>query len=187
MNKDLVIKFLLNEELKFKKPENMEVSDVKVWAAVYKAHLDTLTGRFNLEKYRVLKNEDGYNKVVVFLYNEIENRIQKSIPLSSGSLIESVNEEFDVEFGAIQKLVNMTLKYIIVLNAVDDLNVDVNEKECDCPIDSKILEQLKKDTKMSHTVWTKLEPGEYEMIQKEIRGQLKEGQGNIAYDFYNWK
>lgn len=184
MDKKLVIKFLLNEEFKYKKPKNLDIGNEKLWTAVHKAHLDTLSGRFHLKKYRNLKDADGNNKAVVFLYNEIERRIKKSIPLSSESLIKSISKKFAVEFGAIQKLVNMTLKYIIVLNTVDnDFNIDVIEEECDCPIDSKILSKLKID----YTVWTKLKPDEYQSIQKEIRSRLEERQGNIIYDFNNWE
>lgn len=43
-----------------------------------------------------------------------------------------------LEFAAIQKLVNMTLKYLIILNECEGTAsvFDICEEKCDCPVDS---------------------------------------------------
>lgn len=100
-----------------------------------------------------------------------------------------------VEFGAIQKLVNMTLKYLLLLNQFDDefekqgFIVDINN--CDCPLDSIILSALEKDevAKASGVKWTTITPNEYNDIQAEISKLLinkYNTSGNIRYDFIKY-
>lgn len=90
--------------------------------------------------------------------------------------IEKIENEFpNVEVGAVQKLVNMTLKYILIFNELGNMNYPIDEKECHCPLDSIILGKLE----IHHTPWTRMDKIEYLEVQKEI----KKG---IVFDFEEW-
>ena len=107
--------------------------------------------------------------------------------IASMSLIEKMQNEFpDVEFGAIQKLVNMTLKYVIILKTfTNEIDFEVDESGCDCPLDSIILGKLPQE----HTVWTRIDEQEYEQVQNEIRESLSKehcNSGNVIFDFLHW-
>lgn len=80
--------------------------------------------------------------------------------------IEKIENEFpNVEVGAVQKLVNMTLKYILIFNELGNMNYPIDEKECHCPLDSIILGKLE----IHHTPWTRMDKIEYLEVQKEIK------------------
>ena len=156
-----------------------------IWTAIWRAHRDVLTGRFFLPVY-CSKSRDVTEK----LYAVISN----ASVIKSQNLLNSLTQEFeDVEFGAIQKLVNMTLKYLIIANEYEaDFNIIIDEKECHCPVDSIILKKIKEHhkSKPEHTPWTKMQEDEYQTVQNEIRdildfkGYSKEG--NIFFDFLFW-
>lgn len=155
----------------------------RLWDAVWRAHRDVLTGRAYLSNYT--KKNYGVNEVVCKLYDLI---LKSEVSLNSKMLIDELTNSFDVEFGAIQKLVNMTLKYIIILNAFDKkFHIDVDESKCDCPIDSIILGKLGLGQKYK---WTAMERGEYKDIQEDISKKLEQTEHkkceNIMYDFINW-
>lgn len=138
------------------------------------------------------KNRDKNEKTLEYLYQQIH---KEQGPLSSGLLIEKLQKnDGAIEFAAIQKLVNMTLKYLIILNECEGTAsvFDICEEKCDCPIDSIILERLNKINGNKHECWTKIEEPEYIKVQDEIRAYLREEypqdtRGNIWFDFLMWK
>lgn len=138
------------------------------------------------------KNKDGKDETLEYLYQEILNAKE---PLSSSFLIQKLQKnDGTLEFAAIQKLVNMTLKYLIILNECEGTAsvFDICEEKCDCPIDSIILERLNKINGNKHECWTKIEEPEYIKVQDEIRAYLREEypqdtRGNIWFDFLMWK
>ena len=81
----------------------------------------------------------------------------------------------------------MTFKYFYVLDDyLKEQGKYISYKNCDCPIDSYILESLK-ETKIR---WTKLTKKEYEELQDKIsnsEGMKDSPIGNLLYDFNNWK
>lgn len=181
MNNELMEKFLLKVAI----PEVKKGFD-RLWDAVSRAHRDVLTGRFYLTNYCSKLDEKGINKVAKYLY-EIMNESKE--PLSSRSLILILQKKFgDVEIGAIQKLVNMTLKYVLLLNKYDkDFGVCVDSINCDCPLDSVILNQIPKYRDLR---WTRISWEQYVAVQEEISHLLSEegyeNCGNIVFDFLKW-
>lgn len=190
MEKNLIIRFLTTEEIKT--PDRPKHKD-RLWDAIRKAHRDVMTGARtgNISKYAE-KNKDGKDETLEYLYQEILNAKE---PLSSSFLIQKLQKnDGTLEFAAIQKLVNMTLKYLIILNECEGSASDfaICEEKCDCPIDSIILERLNKINGKKHECWTKIEEPEYIKVQDEIRAYLREEypqdtRGNIWFDFLMWK
>ena len=72
-----------------------------------------------------------------------------------------------------KNLVNMSLKYILLLNEFDnEFHIDIDEKGCECPIDDIILMKLKTQNNKLHQPWTTMEKEEYDTIQEEIKKEL---------------
>ena len=159
MEKNLIIRFLTTEAIKT--PDRPKHKD-RLWDAIRKAHRDVMTGARtgNIPIYSE-KNRDKNEKTLEYLYQQIH---KEQGSLSSGLLIEKLQKnDGAIEFAAIQKLVNMTLKYLIILNECEGTAsvFDICEEKCDCPIDSIILERLNKINGNKHECWTKIEEPEY--------------------------
>ena len=186
MEKEVMYKFLVKAAI----PVNewgKETETDRIRDAIWRAHRDTLTGRFQLEKYRKLTYGEKKHRVTDKLYEKIIDCIKSGDALSSMPLINFLHTEFpEVEFGARQKLVNMSLKYLIILNAFEFKKpIAIDEANCHCPIDSIILGKLKKQ----HTPWTKIQRQEYNEVQQEIYDDPsfdKKSMGNVVFDFENW-
>lgn len=159
------------------------VKNDRLWDAIWRAHRDVLTGRFHLKAYCAEKNA-----ALMTLYKKIQEIHHANQKLTSRLLIEALHEKHkEIEFGAIQKLVNMTLKYILILNAFEqDFAIAVDEAQCDCPLDSIIFDKLSGN----FPTWTNIDPDNYKRAQDEIRKQLQESGhgtcGNIVFDFEKW-
>ena len=189
MDKKLMIRFLIRETIKV---QNGKRHNHRLWDAIRKAHRDVMTGarQNNFPNY-VEKNKANRNQSLEYLYNLIAN---ETGPLCSKNLIKKLQEkDKTIEFTALQKLVNMTLKYLILLNELDDTAPAFNicEEKCDCPIDSIILQNLFKINGISHECWTKMKEPEYIQVQREIKNYLEETypqeqHGNIWFDFLKW-
>ena len=142
----------------------------------------TLTNKF----YSILNSEN---------YTSPRTIIDDSLYLF-GNTEKIVNSKkknaFVTRYGLCQKLVNMTFKYLYVFS--DYINLDINFGDCDCPLDSIILQdKLGKNIK-----WSKLTKEEYISIQDQIGKELQKDNrykndkelkniGNLAYDFLNWQ
>ena len=167
--------------------ENVIERSNLLWDAIYRAHRDVLTGRKNVVDYSKQKTSKkgeevaGVNSVAQALYFKIKSATE-SEQLSSKKLIEFLVNEFkdDVPFGAIQKLVNMTLKYLFILQELGYLRTygipDIKEDDCDCPLDRIILNSIGHP----ETKWTCIDKDQYNKIQNEIK---KPG---LKYDFENY-
>ena len=188
MDKELMCKFLIKEAIPSR--NSTEHKKDRLWDAVRKANRDVMTAARtgNIEKYAEA-NKDKQYETVQSLYDII--RMEKE-PLCSADLIKKLGEENkEIEFGAVQKLVNMTLKYLIIINAFENEKFNVCEEKCDCPIDSTILKKMKKSNKKEHKCWTKIDAEEYDSIQTEISECLKKKYptkacGKIWFDFIKW-
>ena len=178
MKRKSIERFLLLSAIPYKDEKNVDrLSD-----AIWRAHRDVLTGRFHLPEY-IKQSKD----VLKELYKIIKDKSRMKEFLGSEVLISSLKKIFTIEFGAVQKLVNMTLKYIIILNEYEKLSINLDESLCDCPLDSFILE---KKLGIFDKKWTKINENEYKDIQNIIKGRIKEKHGddvgNILFDFENW-
>ena len=134
------------------------------------------------------KNGKEYkpNKVAQALYFIIKDANE----LKPRELIDKLreNEDFkNVSYGSLQKLVNMTLKYLFILQELKYLEnkeyviPHINEKDCDCPLDSIILGSINE-----HSVkWTSIEPEKYQEIEKRIE-RSECAQTRLEYDFKKW-
>ncbi len=151
-----------------------------IWECVYRAHRDVLTGRKFVKNYA--------KSAAQKLYSEIINP-QNTKELSSEELIDYIVSA-GYGIGPTQKLVNMTLKYMFLLQLFGKLKgYSIKEEDCDCPLDSIILESLG----MGDAKWTKdfeASDGKTKKSYKEIQEKIKELQGSkskLSYDFEHWK
>lgn len=166
--------FLLNSTLQPK-------TDDSINNAIARAHRDVLTGRFHLSDYCNSQKNNHPKDFLERIIKETKLKNTKSEPIGSMELIDYLYNNFKpIEFGAIQKLVNMTLKYLYLIS-LDSYSTDLSEyfidiKKYDCPLDSKILSKLEK----KHTPWTRIEKDEYIKVQNEIKEHLKDK--NKYYD-----
>ena len=191
MDKELTIRFLTKEAIK---PQDGSAHKDRLWDAIRKANRDVMTGARteNIPQY-VDSNKNGNNKTLENLYKKIKD---EKGSLYSDLLIKNLQKDKDVnvEFAAIQKLVNMTLKYLIVLNECECITPAFNicEEKCDCPVDSIILEKLGRINGNPHKCWTNMHESDYIDVQIEIQTYLKkeypqDTHGNIWFDFLMWK
>ncbi len=171
-----------------KKKEKDYSSKKLVWECISRAHRDVLTGRNNIRDYSS-KKEDGINRIALELYVRITKPVN-SEPLSSSVLIKHFVEEKRYRIGPVQKLVNMTLKYMFLLQLFKKLDkYNISEDDCDCPLDSIILNSLG----MDEIKWTKdFISDDIDGYQnyRNIQNKIKVIQGNkskLSYDFENWK
>ncbi len=159
---------------------------------VGRAHKDVMIGA----RYKTTKSSENYCEKHTKYQNKVEEYVRESTIISGRKLIEKLQEETEeINIGLIQKLVNMSVKYLYAIqNCGVDFGLDFNieEESCDCPLDSKILKRLEKDTKKKYTSWTKLEGIEnYKKIQNDIQDVITRntnylGKSRLEYDFVNW-
>lgn len=145
-----------------------------------RANRDTMAGaRF---KY------DGYAENKDFYIGKLKEIIKGGQQLSSIEIIKELDRaKQGANIGSIQKLVNMTLKYLYVLQ-VYGYDFGIDPSGCDCPLDSIILDDLDKKTEKHHTKWTKIVSFEdYESIQRDIAKQPEAKGSNLFYDFYCYR
>lgn len=119
-----------------------------------------------------LKN---YIKDKYFNQNIVDNLKQQRFEpidyIKSIKADNSINQsKMEFTFGQAQKVVNMFFKYLYTFK--DEQCVKLSEQDfdnCDCPIDSIILDKLYKTEKYKGTVWSKIDGGQYNEIQKDIQ------------------
>jgi hypothetical protein len=75
--------------------------------------------------------------------------------------IETLQKEFDISFGQAQKPINVLLKYHFYLTRNNNSTI---KKILHCPIDSKILEELKEEVSLA-----KLNKEKYLELQEKIQ------------------
>lgn len=187
ISNESIIAFLIRAAIpevkdKSKLPEkgNLKTEDKLIWEAIYRAHRDVLTGRGNVTEYSSKKESpDSLNQICLALYNLVKCGEE----LSSSKLVSLLRKTFtDVPMGQIQKLVNMTLKYLLILSRFHLISLVIDESKCDCPLDCVILERLKEKTK-----WTRLEDEEeYNRLQEKAKRNSSDKVA-LEYDFINWQ
>ncbi len=211
MNKDDVYDFLLRAtvpeileanrlplELRWEKGRKKEKEKEEgystrklVWECISRAHRDVLSGRKNVTCYS--NEKDGeINKIALSLYGYITNPTP-DIPISSEALINKlVLKDKVIGIGVAQKLVNMTLKYMFIMQMFGKLKeYNINENDCDCPLDSRILSSLG----FEYNKWTNDFITEdnsnscdiYNKIQKKIDEKQGNNKSRLSYDFDYWQ
>lgn len=166
----------------------------RVYDAIWRAHRDVLTGRFHLTEYISLSCMEN-RLLIEEVYSILIKLIERSDKVSSQILLDQLYDKYqNVEYGALQKLVNMTLKYLVLLQDILDEKVFpamVRVVDVDCPIDSIILNKLSKITgKKYNFTWTNLTKDEYNQVQSDIRDYMNreydEEVDNLWFDFLMW-
>lgn len=112
--------------------------------------------------------------------------------------INKSTREFSI-FGACQKLVNMSFKYFYVFDELIKNKLAIDYSECDCPLDSIILNSIHLESNSQSIKWTTILENDYDSIQSKIKDLIQEkinqgddcsselkGLGNLAYDFIQW-
>ena len=186
MKKDNIYRFCVETTIPgiLKAVEDADVSAV-LDIVIKRANRDVMVGAHFLK--------GGYSANQDYYQEELKRLIlQPNADLSSSILINKVYKNMNkhkVNVGAIQKLINMTLKYLYVIQEhglMNEYALKVELKNCDCPLDSRILEELRKREKKKYTPWTKLDSlDEYKTIQDDISKYVEES--NLEFDFDNWK
>lgn len=109
--------------------------------------------------------------------------------ISKDEIISGSGSRYATRFGLAQKLINMTYKYLYVFNDFRP-RPELSEafKQCDCPLDSVILNTDHLKSKgLSNFAWTKLKKEDYIKIQDAISEKCEDRSiGNLQYDFKNW-
>ncbi len=87
----------------------------------------------------------------------------------------------------------MSLKYLYAIDVSglsSEFGIKVDAKNCDCPLDSRILERLSYDYGgKKYTPWTKItDIDDYNNIQKDIEDMVKNlgKESKLYYDFKYW-
>ncbi|WP_314921784.1 hypothetical protein, partial [Slackia exigua] len=156
-------------------------------------HRDVVVGRQYVEEYSGYNSNEGPNAIAVLLYREIIQRLEneETGDLTSKCLRCFLNKKYNgkasegnVPYGQLQKLVNMTLKYLLILNTFEVIKINLpDEEHLDCPLDSVILESLESSGDLR---WTRLSKTQYDEIQKAIDAK-RGSDSRIMYDFKNWQ
>lgn len=162
---------------------------------VSRAHKDVMIGA----RYKTTESSTcycDYNRYYQDLVSSLILAEQSQV--SGRGIIEKIcnkrKKAFAVNIGLIQKLVNMTVKYLYVINAsgLGDIEIEIVKSDCDCPLDSKIIGQLSADTGNKYKGWIKLDNlDEYRSIQDDIQSVILKnakyaGESRLEYDFVNW-
>lgn len=172
-----------------------------IWRSVHRAHRDVVVRSQNVEKYSCFKTDRNKpNQIEVELYEKITECLDNddSSELDPRNLICLLKGKFNkAPYGRLQKLVNMTFKYLLILNTFGAVQVDTSagreiirigipdEENLDCPLDSAIISTL--DGSFQDVSWTSLDDfGKYESIQDAI-GRKSGSDSRIMYDFKNWQ
>lgn len=100
--------------------------------------------------------------------------------------ITNSKNNYVTRFGLAQKLVNMTFKYLYIFS--DEIDQTINFSNCDCPLDSIIIETL--NLNETYT-WSKLTKEEYLFLQTFINNVVEDKDkynelGRLLYDFKYW-
>lgn len=120
----------------------------------------------------------SFKEIVEELNNRIRDFSEKCKPI----------EKENVHYGLAQKIVNMTFKYLYLFDdASEDPDYEKNIFEkCHMPLDSYVLNYLKKTEKLNitNTPWSKLNEKEYLGIQKKIFNHFAAKEGEEKYPFF---
>lgn len=179
------------------RPSSLPDASNFLWDSIFRAHRDALAGRQFLPAYcstmidgnpkRNRRECHQINGVAAALYSILSESTERIYPRD---IINRFHTEVfvDVEVGAIQKLVNMTFKYLYILklyNVDEDSinNVLFNLEDCDCPLDSKILQHIEE---YRETLWTQIDMPTYINIQEEV-DRISRGEPRLMFDFENFQ
>ena len=186
--KDIKYQFLeqyvLSQSVRKNNPKSVIDKCIRI---AYKDMLDG--GRFYIPKENNEHIIEEFKKILEQNnYNNPRHIIDEILALfGTNEKLQISEQRYATRFGLAQKLVNMTFKYLFVFSDYTELDIDF--KNCDCPLDSVILKQLN----YSENVWTKLNKTQYENIQNKISKLLETNTlkvsyeiGNLAYDFLYW-
>ena len=154
----------------------------RLYDCIWRAHRDVMVG---VRRKDIFKE---YKKMHSTIIDKLYSFILNSNDAVYSELLLTALSKYDIEFGALQKLVNMTLKYIVILKAYNELeNISVCIEKCDCPIDSKILGC--KQVNCSHLKWTsnEFDKKDYKLVQEKIAKTEDGKSSKLKFDFENWK
>ena len=173
-------------ELK-KEGNKTDYSNKVVWECISRAHRDVLAGRKNVRDYSS-NRENGLNKVAKELYFQItENKGR----ISSEKLIAHFVNEKGYRIGTTQKLVNMTLKYMFLLQLFGKLEgYSIKEDDCDCPLDSRILDSIGEGDRKWTNDFKKNDNDDSYKVYSNIQNKIKDKQAagsKLLYDFEKWQ
>ncbi len=178
---------LLGRKTKFEDPEEVILKCVKL------AYRDMMTaGRYYLvDKENNIDTRSDKFKSILEENNYIYSRdtIKKACILFGTEEKIASSNKYATRYGLAQKFVNMTYKYFYVFN--DYIKKEIDFSNCDCPLDSIILDER---LKLKGYIWSRLTKEDYEYCQKIISERLQEESlndelkllGNLAFDFKYW-
>ena len=178
------------------------------WGPAFK-HVSDNTKDYNVKKDS--KKEEMIQGCINDLFDKYcayfeENNKSKYLSDNLGYFQEKIKDvkevgsnEHPISLGHFQKLFNMTTKHLLTLYMLRKYIWGNNKpfktfkgkiKDCfenaDCPIDSKILENLYDNKKYNKKTWSQFKDiKDYDQVQSDIQKQAN-GNSNLYYDFENW-
>lgn len=196
MQQEQMLPFLVRAAIPKAGARNSQTEqDDVVWDAIWRAHRDTTTRPHLVQSYSNHKIDDEAksthsNAIPEKLYSVVTH-VEDSQKLASTHLIHELSQAFpDVNLGPLQKLVNMSLKYLFILQTLQAQDAvlghlpQIKLEHCDCPLDAQILTHVKgyKDVR-----WTRMDSlEEYEAIQTAI-GDVVGQDKKLLFDLDNWQ
>lgn len=195
MEYDFLVKSVLGREITID-GELQTISESIIEACIAKADRDMLTAGCN---YLISGKKEERRKSLLDLLDKFDYSFSRNMlseysnVISTMVRVDRVPRDKDVSYGLAQKSVNMAFKYFYVFKSY--IVKDLSFSNCDCPIDSVVLEALgKKDV-----LWSQVSSDEYKFIQEQIKSELKKKEseekeckdlyneiGNLLFDFINW-
>ena len=135
-----------------------------------------------------LDNKEGLNKVKNG-YDEWHDEACSKVMKKYNGYVENCNGLY---YGQAQKWVNMTMKYLYILNKCYGENqekYDFLEKVDHLPIDSIILQKLNGNEKKiwNNKTWSKFGQVDYATCKKEIKEKLAGKEFLFMWELRNWK
>ena len=151
-------------------------------------------GKFSKDDRVKLKKE-----VNSFLDTEIKKLVNGSITSEKEfdkwheQLCKKIIDEYkklkiQLSYGQAQKWVNMTIKYLYILE-VEGYTFDSVFENLHIPIDNYVFDAVEKELGIKRPVdaWSKLDKKEYLKYQEDIRGELrKKNISPLIWEFENW-
>ena len=101
---------------------------------------------------------------------------------------EYKKSKIQLSYGQAQKWVNMTIKYLYILE-VEGYTFDSIFEDLHIPIDNYVFDAVKKELgiKRPADAWSKLDKKEYLKYQEDIREELrKKNSSPLIWEFENW-
>ncbi|WP_455520946.1 hypothetical protein [Parvimonas micra] len=135
------------------------------------------------------KVKDDFKTEIDNLTSKIQGDFDKWHEQLCKKIIDEYKKsKIQLSYGQAQKWVNMTIKYLYILE-VEGYTFDSVFENLHIPIDNYVFDAVEKELGIKRPVdaWSKLDKKEYLKYQEDIRGELrKKNISPLIWEFENW-